>query len=269
MTRRRPNLRWHIDTAQHPTSPQVTARFAGVRDYGLGQLVTDPDLEATIVAAMPTLWTHAHELLDQHWTRPIPQDSPTIDLDILIRVVDAAWCAGLSEVGGVQGQWDASGTPKIMLLCAAPDPALLTARFIHEFGHYLDCMHSPSADGFPMSDWLRAETAAEQLVTERLGGSALTHNRTCTPAARQHIHQLLMAEDPDDVAAQDASYDFIHLCGPGRRTRVLEAYALVNEIVRRGHWTFKDLLRVNDGTFRTALLNSQDLWAPSAALEQA
>ncbi len=274
MSRHLPQIRFHIDSAQDAPSSDITALFSGTRDYLLGQVIHDPHLISTVRATKPTLEAHAQQLLDRYWTRPIVQGDPNYELDVLIRVVDAGWCADLAEVNGVQGQWNASGVPKILLMCAVPDPERLTARFIHEFGHYLDWTNSPRAPEFHMTSFLRAETIAEQLVVDHVGLHALTHNSVCPPDDRANIRRLLVAEgDLEDVAAQEASFNFFEICGSEsgyeRRQRVQTAYALVNELVRLKRWTFGELLCMNDRAFRSALLSSPDLWRQEVAEAQA
>ncbi|GGB81261.1 hypothetical protein [Deinococcus soli (ex Cha et al. 2016)] len=267
-----PQLRFHIDTAQK--TADITAQFSEVDDYNLGQLSDDRDLVSTVHATMPTLEDRAQQLLDQYWTNPLHTSDPSNQLDVLIRVVEANWCPRHPELNGVQGQWDATPTPKILLLCAVPDPERLTARFIHEFGHYLDWTQSGSHATRYMAGFLRAETAAELLVAQHLGLSALTHNTVCPPDARANIHRLLAAEgDLNDQAAQEESFEYFEVhkgeSGYDRRQRVQNAYALANELVRTGRWTFGKLLRMDDQAFRSALLSSPDLWLETVRVEQA
>lgn len=238
--------------------------FETVPGFGLGRLIDDPALMDAVNAADSLMKDHANLLLQDHWSRLIPASTPTAyDLDILIRAVDAKWCTRFPEANGIHGQWSARPTAQILLVCAVPDATRLLACFIHEFGHYLDYMNRPRVDGFPLTLFLRDETAAEQLVLECLGPNELTHNRTCAPATRAEIHRLLTAEaDLNDNAAQNASLDFLD-CDQ----KQLDAYALANELVQRRSSTFADILHINDKTFQDMLLSSPDLWSPPPAGE--
>lgn len=268
MNRDFPLISWHLDRrldAVRSTAPsEVKERFKDVPDFNIDPLTDDPALVTAVTSVWPQLQTHA-EALHRQWMPKYPYyDSTTYDLEVLVRLVTGDAIGRHAEMRGVQGRYD-DPNPKILLLCAVPDMLRLTTCLTHELGHHFKHMTGPSNDNYPLAYWLQTEVAAEQLVVESHGLEGLTHNRICSAPARAQIHRLLIAEeDRDDEDIRRASSHFVCTRDTG-----LEAYALVNELVRLGRWTFGELLHMNDRAFRDALLSSPDLWVQDASEAQA